>query len=490
MVTDRGRSYGRVRHPRPARRPARLAWLLVLALVAAVAPAAALAQAPRLHDNGQIAFVAFRDGDAEIYRMKSNGSQTVRLTRNFGPVPDLPLLDFWPSWSSDGAQIVFTSFRPAPGPAGINPDIYTMDANGRISRRITTHPAGDLDPTFSPDRRRIVFVRELPSPDPDNPVQDIYVVNADGSGETNLTRSAENETEPAVSPDGRRIVFEREVGPPTGHPIGNHELFTMNLDGSDVRRLTTTPDAEQHPSYSPDGSRIVFDTSFHAPPSVRGAIHSMRVDGSDRRTLTPTRTDRHGLPSFSPDGTKIVFTASEDIWVMNPDGSDQRRLTGHPSPDIQPTWQPLGNFAGCSRRADNQIDGTSTGERIAGTAEADRIFARGGNDRVVGRSRGDCIDLGSGSDRGSGGAGNDRIVGGRGNDRISGGARNDRLSGQSGRDRIAGGSGRDRISGGSGRDRIRSRDGRVDRVDCGSGRDTVSADRFDRLRRCERILRP
>ena len=215
----------------------------------------------------------------------------------------------------------------------------------------------------------------------------------------------------------------------------------------------------------------------------------MRVDGSDRRTLTPTRTDRHGLPSFSPDGTKILFTGSEDIWVMDPDGSDQQRLTGHPAPDIQPSWQPLGDFAGCSRRADNQINGTISGERIGGTPEADRIFADGGNDRVGASARGDCIDLGSGSDRGSGGASNDRIVGGRGNDRISGGARNDRLSGQSGRDRISGGSGRDRISGGSGGDRIQSRDGRGERVDCGTGRDTVIADRFDRLRRCERVLR-
>jgi Tol biopolymer transport system component len=463
--------------------------LALMLLTVAVAPTAALAQAPRLHDNGKIAFVSFRDGDPEIYRMKSNGSQTVRLTRNAGPSPELPLLDFWPSWSSDGAEIVFTSFRLAPGPAGINPDVFTMDAGGRILRRITTHPAGDLDPAFSPDKRKIVFVRELPSPDPANAIQDIYIVNADGTGETNLTRSAQNETEPAFSPDGRRIVFEREVGGPAGHEIGNHEIFTMNVDGSDVRRLTTTPEAEQHPSFSPDGSRIVFDTAFHAPPSVRGSIYSMRTDGSDRRTLTASRTDRHGLPSFAPDGTKIVFTASEDIWVMNPDGSDQRRLTGHPAPDIQPSWQPLGDFAGCSRRADNQINGTGAGERIAGTPEPDRIFAGRGNDRVGGGARGDCIDLGSGSDRASGGASNDRIAGGSGNDRISGGARNDRLVGQSGRDRISGGSGRDRFSGGSGRDRIRSRDGRSERVNCGSGRDTVIADRSDRLRGCEVVSR-
>lgn len=472
-----------------ARHTRRILCPVSVVLIAAVAAPVAVAQAPRLHDNGKIAFVSFRDGDPEVYTMRSNGSQTVRLTRNVGPSPMLPLLDFWPSWSSDGAQIVFTSFRLAPGPAGINPDVYTMDAGGGSLRRITTHPAGDLDPVFSPDRRRIVFVRELPSPDPDNPIQDIYIVNADGSGETNLTRSVENETEPAFSPDGSRIVFEREVGPPSGHAIGNHEIFTMSVDGSDVRRLTSTPEAEQHPSFSPDGARIVFDTNFHAPPSVRGSIFSMRADGSDRRALTAARTDRHGLASFSPDGTRIVFTAGEDIWVMAPDGSDQRRLTGHPAPDIQPSWQPLGDFAGCSPRADNQIDGTDAAETIAGTAGSDRIFARAGNDRVVGLARGDCIDLGSGSDRGDGGAGNDRIAGGRGNDRIGGGARNDRLAGGSGRDVISGGGGRDRISAGSGGDRVRSRDGRRDRVDCGSGRDRVSADRFDRLRRCELVSR-
>lgn len=453
----------------------------VVALILAVlGPATASVQAAPLKQNGKIAFVAFRDGDPEVYTMRSDGTQPVRLTNNAGPTPDLPALDFWPSWSPDGAEIVFTSFQLQ----GMNLDVFTMNGDGSAKTRITRHPAGDLDPAFTPDKKKIVFVRELPIPDPDHPMQDIYIVNADGTGETNLTKSAENETEPAVSPDGTKIVFEREVAPE------NHEIFTMNIDGTGVRRLTSTATAEGHPGFSPDGTRIIYDDNFHAPPAVRGAIHTMKPDGSDVRTLTANRTDRHGLASYSPDGTKITFTASEDIWVMNADGSGQHPLTNHPTPDIQSSWQPLPRFAGCSLSATNVISGTSAGDRIAGTVAADRILAGGGRDRVVGLAANDCIDLGRGADRGRGGPGKDLIVGGGGGDVIAGGAGNDRLSGQSGADRISGGPGRDRIKGGTGNDRIRSRDGRRDRVNCGSGRDSAVVDRGDRVAHCELVSRP
>jgi dipeptidyl aminopeptidase/acylaminoacyl peptidase len=94
-----------------------------------------------------------------------------------------------------------------------------------------------------------------------------------------------------------------------------------------VTRLTNTPDRrEQHPNFSPDGTRIVFDDNFHGDPGTNGFIYSMNLDGSDVTQLT-NRTDRHGLPSYAPDGTKILFTASEDIWMMDPDGSNQVRLT-------------------------------------------------------------------------------------------------------------------------------------------------------------------
>jgi len=158
---------------------------------------------------------------------------------------------------------------------------------------------------------------------------------------------------------------------------------------------------------------------------------------------------------------------------------------------------PIARFAGCPSLAANLIRGTSAGERITGSVRADRIFARAGNDTVSARAGNDCVDSGTGADRAQGGLGNDLVLGGLGRDRLGGGSGNDRLMGGPGRDRIAGGSGKDRISAGSsndriagdrGNDRIDARDKQRDRISCGPGRDTVIADRIDRVARtCERI---
>jgi len=509
------------------------AFVLAVALLAAPSLAGSAAAAPG--QNGQITFVSFRDGDPEVYTMNPDGSQQTRATFNKGPNPDFPFLDFWPSWASDGEKIVYTSFRLAQ--QGPNLDVFTMNPDGTGQTRITTNPAGDLDPALSSDGTKIVFIREVPGADPetDPPVaQDVYIANADGTGEVNLTPGPELETEPGISPDGTKIVFERELA------AGNHEIFTMNSDGTGVTRLTNTATAEGHPNFSPDGTKIVFDDNFHAAPEVAGSIYTMDVDGTDVTPLTANRTDRHGLAGYSPDGTKIAFTASENIYVMNADGSDQKALTTHPAPDIQASWGtrrprppvdpagPPATPAGPALRSGtcaNERLGSNASETMNGTSAGDRLLGLGGNDRLNGRQGDDCLFGGngrdrlsgaqgadrlrgesgndrlggsSGRDRLSGGSGNDRLAGdsggdrlwGRaGRDRLSGGSGNDRLSGGSGNDRLNGGSGRNRLSGGSGNDRVSSANGRRESVNCGSGRDFVRADRSDRLRGCERVRR-
>ncbi|MDQ3720202.1 MAG: hypothetical protein M3350_05385 [Actinomycetota bacterium] len=490
------------------------AFVLALALLAGASLAnSAATAAPKA--NGKIAFVSFQTGDPEVYTMHPDGSRKTQLTSNAGPFPDLPFLDFWPSWSPRGSKIVFTSFR------NFNLDVYTMNQNGTGLTRVTRHPAGDLDPAFFPDGRKIVFVRELPGPDPDGPpaAQDIYTANTDGTGERNLTPGPERETEPAISPDGKTIAFEREVGSSGNHEGGNHEIFTINADGTRLKRLTNTATGrEQHPNFSPDGKKIVFDDNFHAPPGVAGAIYTMNVDGSEVKKLTGNRTDRHGLGAYSPDGKKISFTASEDIHVMNTDGSRQRRLTRHPAPEIQASWAPAipcatkrrgsgasetirgttlgdrlvglsGNDRLLGRQADDCLFGGGGRDRLSGAQGEDRLRGESGNDTLAGSSGRDRLSGGSGNDKLRGDSGGDRLWGRGGRDRLSGGSANDRLDGGSGNDRLNGGSGRNRLSGGDGNDRIDSANGRRESVNCGLGRDIVRADRSDRLRGCERVRR-
>src|SRR3954447_12378921 len=123
-------------------------------------------------------------------------------------------------------------------------------------------------------------------------------------------------------------------------------------------------------------------------------------------------------------------------------------------------------------------------DHLVGTAGADRLVGRGGNDRLDGRAGRDQLFGGAGADLLAGDRGNDRLVGARGRDTLIGGAGRDRIN-------AAGRRGdRDVGVGGGGDDVIRSRDGAVDQITCGRGRDTVIADGRDQVAGdCERVVR-
>ena len=137
--------------------------------------------------------------------------------------------------------------------------------------------------------------------------------------------------------------------------------------------------------------------------------------------------------------------------------------------------------------------GTGENDRLSGTALGDNLFGLQGNDVLKGLRGDDCLFGGVGSDRLSGSRGDDRLLGDDsrsgvgGNDRLFGNAGNDRLTGGPGNDRLTGGGGRNRLLAGSGNDRLNGVNGSVDRLNCGSGSDSVRADRVDRVRGCEQV---
>ncbi len=141
---------------------------------------------------------------------------------------------------------------------------------------------------------------------------------------------------------------------------GNRELYSMNPDGSDVVRLTNTPDdQESEASSSPDGTRILFESTPgpYGSDVVDPAIYVMNADGTGRVNLSNGSYD-DGDPVWSPDGSRIAFTSSRgegssDIWVMNADGTGLLNLTNNPSrTQGSPDWSPDG-----SRILYNVLDG-------------------------------------------------------------------------------------------------------------------------------------
>jgi TolB protein len=279
--------------------------------------------------------------NAALYVVDANGGGKRLLTRKAFGGP--------PAWSPDGRKIAVLSVRHH------NQDVYVLDLDGNQTHRLTRHPADDSKPAWSPDGRRIAFIRERHrSPGGRG---ELYVVNVDGSRGQRLTQDNLEASSPAWSPDGLEIAFVgtdgfyvidpdgsglRRLAPGVDHfrwsPDGRKIAYVtlsgihvMNADGSAKHRLADGED----PSWSRDGTRIAFvrpirpTTSSH-PANQNPEIYAINADGTGLKRLTNNRVWDQG-PVWSPDGREIAFYSerkgSRDVYVMNPDGSDQRNVS-------------------------------------------------------------------------------------------------------------------------------------------------------------------
>jgi Tol biopolymer transport system component len=137
---------------------------------------------------------------------------------------------------------------------------------------------------------------------------------------------------------------------------GNSEIYSMNLNGTNVTRLTNNPAEDASPVYSRDGRRILFTSTR----TGNGDIYAMNPDGSGVVRLTSS-TGVEALGDFSPDGSKIVFTSTKDgnaeLYVMNADGTGQTRLTNNSAADADPVFSPSGTeIAWSSNRTSSTHD--------------------------------------------------------------------------------------------------------------------------------------
>jgi Ca2+-binding RTX toxin-like protein len=201
----------------------------------------------------------------------------------------------------------------------------------------------------------------------------------------------------------------------------------MDAGGGNVRRLTNNTLIDANPSWSPDGTRLVFERCCDGGTSD---IYTIDVASRVETALTGPSTQDFD-PSWSPDGTRIAFVSFEpserniDIWVMNADGSSPTRLTDAPGPHLSPDWQPIPT---CT------ISGTDQPDDLTGTEGNDVICARGGNDQVAASSGDDLVIAGPGADVVDGQDGSDLLLGEGGDDVLAGGSEYDVIDGGPGLD--------------------------------------------------------
>ncbi len=204
----------------------------------------------------------------------------------------------------------------------------------------STKAAGD-EPPPPPDRAkgyRWALYREF----------DIYLLDPRTGRETRLTSVDGYDAETTVSPDGKRLVF-------MSHRDGAFTLYTMNVDGTDVRRVEQKKCYTGGPFFSPDGRWLVFRSFYPGTPEQHQELdrmlaerslipfHGMAIEvyvsrpaGSELRQVTKTGRINFA-PIFHPDGKRILFTSDVGakhrgqyaLWLINNDGSGPQQVTFH-----------------------------------------------------------------------------------------------------------------------------------------------------------------
>jgi TolB protein len=320
--------------------------LVVVTVAGALLLGATSATSGTVRGN-RIAFGLERGTLSSIYNVRPDGTGLRRLTAP--PTRQDLGGDSGPAWAPDGRRLVFERDLPYWGDDRFQ--LVSVPAGGGLTRRVTSGPY-DAMPTVSPDGRRITFVR-LTRTDGDATVS-LYTVERHSRRVARLLSDG-LDISPAWSPDGRTIAFSRLAD--RSSPIEQATLYLADADGSHVRALGLAPVRGVSPAWSPDGRRLAF-VSFAdhngtdcaaASCSPNGEIYVVATDGSGLTRLTTSKADDEH-PTWSPDGSRIAFASGFELrsqghpaWLVTiPAGGGRPTRIGRFSGVLDPAWSPAG----------------------------------------------------------------------------------------------------------------------------------------------------
>jgi TolB protein len=266
-------------------------------------------------DGKWIAFTSERDGSADLYRIRTDGSGLERLT-------DDPAFDDQAAFSPDSSQIVFVTTR-----AGGTANLWILDLQTHRAKSLTSGRGGDFRPAWSPDGKWIAFSSDRESSLPMAKgrwehlhVVDIYLVRADGSGMKRLSRHGDFCGSPKWSGDSKSVVAYCMPAEDTWTyrvrlVEGETTLMRIDIASGDATPMTVGPGVKIFPSMLPSGE-VAY---VRRDPQGQGVFYANGKTG-------PAGDVR--WPSWSPDGSHVVYgrvataqvpaAAPRKVWSRNP----------------------------------------------------------------------------------------------------------------------------------------------------------------------------
>ena len=219
-------------------------------------------------DGRSLAITSFMQGYPDLYRLFPFERRPMQTLAAFIGINSSP------AWSPDGRSLALTLSKDG------NPEIYVLTVASATLRRLTRHAGIDTEPTWSPTGQQIAFVSDRTG------APHIFVMDLDGSNVRQLT-SGGFHTQPRWSPKGDAIVYTQRQG--------THDLWAVNPDGSDPRRLTAGPGDNQGPTWAPNGRLLAFQSNRLG----RWQVFALTLDGAAPVQITQTPGE-HTSPSWSP----------------------------------------------------------------------------------------------------------------------------------------------------------------------------------------------
>jgi len=204
--------------------------------------------------------------------------------------------------------------------------IWIADLDGKNPKPVTTSRFDKRHPIWLDAGKKIVYRSNN---------GELYTLDLESEKEERILEKFGQVTDPDWSAAVGLLAFTRF----SPNLTDESEIWTIRLDGTRQRVMTTLPGMQYHPAFSPDGQKIAY-------VSGKGygthEIWIMDKDGQNQKRLTQNQGGYDILPRWSLDGERIAFASDKasniDIWVMNADGTNKKKLTDYEGLDTQPVW--------------------------------------------------------------------------------------------------------------------------------------------------------